>query len=183
MGFSAFDEASGFACAAEGLDWVPLFEVRGTFHDVGFASLGRELKTKHIPFDWVDPQPNRLAILRGPCGLLSDSGSIVITAFISPYKVDRERARDTVPGAFHEIYIKADLEVCEGRDPKGLYARARRGEINDFTGIDSPYEPPEQADLVVDTAKNSVEQCVELLTSYIDDTFGHRLGDGNSGMG
>ena len=110
-------------------------------------------------------------------GLLSDSGSIVITAFISPYKVDRERARDIVPGAFHEIYIKADLEVCEGRDPKGLYAMARRGEINDFTGIDSPYESPEQPDLVVDTANNSVEQCVELLTSYIDDAFGHRLRD------
>ena len=83
--------------------------------------------------------------------LLADSGCIVITAFISPYQVDTERAREIASSRFHEIYIKAGVEACEERDPKGLYARARRGEISQFTGIDAPYETPGQANLVVDT--------------------------------
>ncbi len=105
--------------------------------------------------------------------LLADSGSIVITAFISPYAIDRERAREIAPGAFHEIYVKAAVEICEGRDPKGLYAKARRGEISEFTGIDAPYEVPRQANLVVNTENKSVEQCMETLISYVDDAFGY----------
>jgi bifunctional enzyme CysN/CysC len=105
--------------------------------------------------------------------LLADSGNIVITAFISPYQVDRERAREIAPGAFHEIYIKAGVQVCEDRDPKGLYAKARRGEISEFTGVDAPYEAPEQADLVIDTENKSVEECLEMLASYVDDAFAY----------
>ena len=105
--------------------------------------------------------------------LIADSGNIVITAFISPYQVDRERAREIAPGAFHEIYIKASLDVCEDRDPKGLYAKARRGEISEFTGIDAPYEAPGQANLVVDTESQTVEQCVEMLARYAEDTFAY----------
>lgn len=105
--------------------------------------------------------------------LLADSGSIVITAFISPYRVDRDRAREIASGNFHEIYIEADVGVCEGRDPKGLYARARKGEIKEFTGIDAPYEAPGGADLVVDTEHNSIERCIELLSNYVDDTFAY----------
>lgn len=105
--------------------------------------------------------------------LIADSGNIVITAFISPYQVDRERAREIAPGAFHEIYIKASLDVCEDRDPKGLYAKARRGEISEFTGIDAPYEAPGQANLVVDTESQTIEQCVEMLARYVEDTFAY----------
>ena len=105
--------------------------------------------------------------------MIADSGNIVITAFISPYQVDRERAREIAPGAFHEIYIKASLDVCEDRDPKGLYAKARRGEITEFTGIDAPYEAPGQANLVVDTESQTIEQCVEMLARYVEDTFAY----------
>ncbi len=84
-------------------------------------------------------------------GLFADAGFIVISSFISPYRADRERARKAAGDTFHEIYIKASLEVCEQRDPKGLYRRARTGEIPEFTGISSPYEPPESAELVVRT--------------------------------
>ena len=77
--------------------------------------------------------------------LFADAGFIVISSFISPYRSDRERARAAAKDAFHEIYVKASLEACEGRDPKGLYKRARKGEIPEFTGISSPYEAPDHA--------------------------------------
>ena len=65
------------------------------------------------------------------------------------------------------------MQVCEDRDPKGLYAKARRGEISEFTGVDAPYEAPEQADLVIDTENKSVEECLEMLASYVDDAFAY----------
>ena len=85
--------------------------------------------------------------------LLSDAGLIVITAFISPYRADRDRAREAGGDAFREIYIKADVATCESRDPKGLYKRARAGEITEFTGISAPYEEPAEPELVVDTSE------------------------------
>ncbi|MBV6631403.1 MAG: adenylyl-sulfate kinase [Alphaproteobacteria bacterium] len=102
-------------------------------------------------------------------GLFARAGSVCITAFISPYRADRDRAREAAPESFHEIYIKADLETCEARDPKGLYKKARAGEIPEFTGISAPYEPPIEADLEVDTDGLSVEQCVELIADYIEE--------------
>jgi bifunctional enzyme CysN/CysC len=105
-------------------------------------------------------------------GLFADAGVIVITSFISPYRADRERARRVRPERFHEIYIKADLATCEARDPKGLYKKARRGEIPKFTGVSAPYEPPESPELVVDTAKHSVAECVGLLLDYVEKKFG-----------
>jgi len=104
-------------------------------------------------------------------GLFSRSGMIAITAFISPYRSDRDRARKAAEKDFHEIFVKANLETCEQRDPKGLYQKARRGEIEDFTGISAPYEIPEHAELVVDTTNCSVEQCIELLVEYIEANF------------
>src|SRR3546814_386164 len=83
--------------------------------------------------------------------LFADAGLVVVTAFISPYRADRDRARAAAGDAFHEVYVKADLETCEARDPKGLYRRARAGEIPDFTGISAPYESPESPELIVDT--------------------------------
>ncbi len=107
--------------------------------------------------------------------LFADAGFVVISAFISPYRSDRERARAAAealaPGAFHEVYIHASLEVCERRDPKGLYRRARRGEIDDFTGISAPYEPPESADLFVDTGHGSVDECAQQIVDYITRNF------------
>ena len=100
--------------------------------------------------------------------LFSRAGVVVILAVISPYRSDRARARAAAGDDFHEIYVKAPLEVCERRDPKGLYVRARRGEIKDFTGISAPYETPEAPDLVVDTAANDVPSCIEYVTSYVE---------------
>jgi len=99
--------------------------------------------------------------------LFSRAGFIAISAFISPYRSDRARARAAADG-FHEIHVNADLSVCEGRDPKGLYKRARAGEIPDFTGISAPYEAPENADLVVDTGTLSIKESVDLMVAYVE---------------
>ncbi len=104
-------------------------------------------------------------------GLFADAGFIVISSFISPYRADRERARKAAGDTFHEIYIKASLEVCEQRDPKGLYRRARTGEIPEFTGISSPYEPPESAELVVRTDLLNVEECLGEIAAYVERAF------------
>lgn len=101
--------------------------------------------------------------------LMSDAGQVVLTAFISPYRADRRRAREAAPSRFHEIYVHADLETCEARDPKGLYKKARDGQIADFTGIDSPYEAPNNPELVVDTQHNDLETCVQQVLTYIED--------------
>jgi bifunctional enzyme CysN/CysC len=103
--------------------------------------------------------------------LLSDAGLIVITAFISPYRADRDRAREAGGAAFREIFIRADVETCESRDPKGLYKRARAGEIQDFTGISAPYEAPADPELVVDTSNRNVESCVDELVAYVKANF------------
>ncbi len=100
--------------------------------------------------------------------LQANSGIVVLSAFISPYQADRDKARMAAPESFHEIYVKADLETCESRDPKGLYKKARGGEIKEFTGIDSPYEAPVNPDLVVDTQSNDVEICVKQIVNYIE---------------
>lgn len=103
--------------------------------------------------------------------LFADAGMVVITAFISPYRSDRQRARNAAHGTFHEVYIKADLAACELRDPKGLYRRARQGEIGNFTGISAPYELPDDPELVVDTQVQSVEACVQQVLAYVERTF------------
>ena len=93
--------------------------------------------------------------------LFIEAGVIVLTAFISPFRSDRERVRSLVPhGDFLEIYCDSPLEVCEGRDVKGLYKRARAGEIKDFTGISSPYEAPVDPELAVETGALSIEDSV-----------------------
>ena len=94
--------------------------------------------------------------------LFDDAGVIVLTAFISPYRADRDAARAVIGESFLEIYVKADLATCESRDPKGLYKKARAGEIAEFTGISAPYEEPEAAEIVVDTAANDLDTCVRV---------------------
>ncbi len=100
--------------------------------------------------------------------LFAQAGMIVIAAFISPYRADRDRARAAAAGLFHEVYVKAPIEECQRRDPKGLYAKARQGGINEFTGVTAPYEPPLNPDLVVDTAALSVVEAVELVLRYVE---------------
>ncbi|MCF7822751.1 MAG: adenylyl-sulfate kinase [Candidatus Marinimicrobia bacterium] len=101
--------------------------------------------------------------------LFAESGFIVLTSFISPFKNERERAREIIePLNFFEIYVNVDLATAEERDPKGLYKKARAGEIKNFTGLDSPYEAPEKADLVISNAGQSVQEGVEQLISFLE---------------
>lgn len=103
--------------------------------------------------------------------LFADAGQIVVTAFISPYRSDRHRARAAAKEHFHEIYIKASLATCETRDPKGLYRRARAGEIAEFTGVTAPYETPESAELTIDTDRLTIEESVAAVLEYVDRNF------------
>jgi adenylylsulfate kinase len=96
--------------------------------------------------------------------LFLEAGVIVLTAFISPFKSDRELVRNMMPhGDFLEIYCKADIEVCEQRDVKGLYKKAREGAIKEFTGISSPYEEPVKPEILVNTGTDSLDSCVDVI--------------------
>jgi adenylylsulfate kinase len=102
--------------------------------------------------------------------LFVDSGQIVLTAFISPFCEDREMVKNLFSnGEFFEIYVKCPLNVCEFRDPKGLYSKARKGEIQDFTGISSPYEEPENPDLLIETNLLTIEESAEKLISFLQE--------------
>ena len=100
--------------------------------------------------------------------LFADSGIIILTAFISPYREDRDKARDIISNEdFIEVFVSADLSVCESRDTKGLYKKARAGEIKGFTGIDAPYEAPLNPELIVETDKNNIESCAQIVVDYL----------------
>lgn len=102
--------------------------------------------------------------------LFVEAGTIVLAAFVSPYREDRERVRSRMPhGDFFEVYCKCDLDICEQRDPKGLYARARAGEIDNFTGISAPYEEPIKPDIVIDTGRTSIEEEVSEMLSVMQE--------------
>jgi len=101
--------------------------------------------------------------------LFVDAGAFVSTAFISPYREDRDMVRQLVSdGEFIEIYVNAPLDVCEERDPKGLYKKARAGEIKNFTGIDDPYEAPENAELTIYTGEKTLEECAAEVIGYLE---------------
>ena len=101
--------------------------------------------------------------------LMTDAGVVVLTAFISPFKEDRNTVRRLLnDGEFIEIYVKCDLSTCEERDVKGLYSKAREGKIKNFTGIDSPYEEPENPEITVDTSVMNINDCVETIYKYIE---------------
>ncbi len=101
--------------------------------------------------------------------LFTDAGAIVFTSFISPYRADRDAARAIMSeGDFLEAYVAASLETCESRDVKGLYKKARAGEIPEFTGISAPYEEPEKPELVIDTNGQTLEQSVAVLISHLE---------------
>ena len=103
--------------------------------------------------------------------LFAESGAVAITAFISPYRVDRDRVRESLSeGDFVEVFVDAPLDVCEARDPKGLYKKARAGEIKGFTGIDDPYEPPQSPELVLDAGSKSAEALADEVIAHLRST-------------
>ncbi|ABM19697.1 adenylyl-sulfate kinase [Marinobacter nauticus] len=104
------------------------------------------------------------------CKLFADAGLIVMSAFISPFTSDRRMVRKLFPaGEFIEVFMDAPLETCESRDPKGLYKKARAGEIKHFTGIDSPYEVPSHPEIRLDTSQSTVDECVDSLIAYLQE--------------
>ncbi len=105
--------------------------------------------------------------------LFADASVISITSFISPYRADRDRARELHEEAgllFIEVFVDTPLEVCEQRDPKGLYKKARAGEITNFTGVNDPYEPPEKPEVLIKTADRTPQECVEELAAYLENS-------------
>ena len=123
---------------------------------------------KNLGFSAEDREENIRRL--GEVGkLFVDAGVITITAFISPYRADRNTARETIGGdSFFEVFCDAPLDVCEQRDPKGLYKNARAGEIKGFTGIDDPYEAPENPELVLDTSKTSPQEAAVILCEMLE---------------
>ncbi|GKU25958.1 adenylyl-sulfate kinase [Clostridium folliculivorans] len=99
--------------------------------------------------------------------LFVDAGIITLATFVSPFREDRDSIRELLRDRFIEVFVDCDLEVCEDRDPKGLYKKARTGLIKDFTGIDSPYEKPDNPEITIYTHKASIEQCVEQIIAYL----------------
>ena len=95
--------------------------------------------------------------------------SLPLTAFISPYRADRDKAREISGDSFVEVYVKCDLAVCEERDPKGLYKKARAGEIPQFTGISAPYEEPDKAELIIDTSDETLEVSAGKVIAYLEE--------------
>jgi len=128
----------------------------------------RENLSKGLGFSKEDRDTNirRIAFV---ANLLSRNGVPVITAAISPYREIRNEAREIMDGRFVEAYVKASVEVCEERDVKGLYAKARSGEIKEFTGVSDPYEPPEEPELVIDTESQSPEESAEQILTYLEE--------------
>ena len=99
--------------------------------------------------------------------LFVDAGIITLATFVSPFREDRDSIRELLGDRFIEVFVDCDLEVCEDRDPKGLYKKARTGLIKDFTGIDSPYEKPNNPEVTIYTHKASIDQCVEQIIAYL----------------
>lgn len=126
----------------------------GLCHDLGFSSADRMENIRRVG------EVSRL---------MADAGLIVLTAFISPFRTDRECARKLLPpGEFMEVYVDAPLAECESRDPKGLYKKARAGEISDFTGIHSPYEAPLTPAIHLQTSRHTAVECAEQVIAFLE---------------
>lgn len=120
-----------------------------------------------LGFDDADRDENIRRIAE-VAALFKDAGIITLVSFISPFRKMRKFAREKAGSdRFVEVYVKASLKTCSERDPKGLYKKAKKGEVSDFTGISSPYEPPDQPEITLDTDLLSVEQCVKCLYDYL----------------
>ena len=141
---------------------------RGSKLEVLDGDIVRENLSKGLGFSKEDRDTNirRIAFV---ADLLSRNDVPVITAAISPYREIRDEARKRMGERFIEIYTKAPLEVCEERDVKGLYAKARAGEIKEFTGISDPYEPPENPEILIETDKQSPEESAKQILDYLEE--------------
>ena len=125
----------------------------GLCKDLGFSDVDREENIRRIG------EVSKLFL---------DAGIIVLTAFVSPFRIDRDNARALVgENDFIEIYCSANLNICEIRDTKGLYAKARKGDIQDFTGISSPYEEPLSPELKIDTGNIAIDECVDMVINFL----------------
>ena len=123
---------------------------------------------KNLGFSPEDREEN-IRRIGEVANLFADAGVIAMTAFISPYRADRDNARDLLDkGRFVEVFVDCPLEVCEARDTKGLYQKARAGEIKEFTGISAPYEAPSQPELTVNTDNQSLEECTERVVALLE---------------
>jgi bifunctional enzyme CysN/CysC len=157
--------AAGKSTLAMGLE-RRLFEAGYAAYVLDGDNIRRGLNA-NLRFSPEDRQEN-IRRIGEVAALFADAGFICIAAFISPYRDDRQRAREAARGGrFFEVYVRADLAACEARDPKGLYWKARHGELKDFTGIDSPYEEPEAPELVVDTTQHDATSCIEELFAFV----------------
>jgi adenylylsulfate kinase len=141
---------------------------RGSKLEVLDGDVVRENLSKGLGFSKEDRDTNirRIAFV---ANLLSRNEVPVITAAISPYREIRDEARQMMGDRFVEAYVKASVEVCEERDVKGLYAKARSGEIKEFTGVSDPYEPPENPELVLDTEHQSAEESAQQILGYLEE--------------
>ncbi|WP_221565097.1 adenylyl-sulfate kinase [Alkalihalobacillus sp. TS-13] len=156
---------SGKSTLANAVDWK--------LHEQGLRSYvldGDNIRhglNKGLGFSVEDRQEN-IRRIGEVAKLFVDSGQFAITAFISPFQADRDRVREMVESdEFIEVYVKCPLDECETRDPKGLYEKARKGEIPEFTGVSSPYEEPEAPELVIETNCYSVEECADQVIGYL----------------
>jgi adenylylsulfate kinase len=141
---------------------------RGSAIEVLDGDTVRQNLSKGLGFSKEDRDTNirRVAFV---ADLLSRNGVPVITAAISPYREIRDEARAQMDGRFIEAYVKASVEECERRDVKGLYAKARSGEIKEFTGVSDPYEPPQNPELVIDTEAQTPEESAQQIIDYLDE--------------
>src|SRR5436190_1081137 len=140
---------------------------RGSKLEVLDGDIVRENLSKGLGFSKEDRDTNirRIAFV---ANLLSRNGVPVITAAISPYREIRDEAREMMDDRFIEIYVKASVEICEERDVKGLYAKARSGEIKEFTGVSDPYEEPQNPEIVVETEKQAPEESAAQILAYLE---------------
>jgi adenylyl-sulfate kinase len=147
---------------------VEELEARGSAIEVLDGDVVRQNLSKGLGFSKEDRDTNirRVAFV---ADMLSRNGVPVITAAISPYREIRDEARATMDGRFIEAYVKASVEECERRDVKGLYAKARSGEIKEFTGVSDPYEPPENPELVIDTEAQTPEESAAQIIAFLDE--------------
>ena len=141
-----------------------------SMHIHGYVLDGDNIRhglNKDLGFSPEDRQEN-IRRIGEVAKLLVDAGLIALTAFISPYRQDRLQARKLVQESeFIEVYVKCELAECERRDPKGIYKKARNGEIKEFTGISAPYEEPEKPEIIIDTTRNSLGDCIQTLLDYL----------------
>ena len=146
---------------------VKELRTRGSKLEVLDGDIVRENLSKGLGFSKEDRDTNirRIAFV---ANLLSRNGVPVITAAISPYREIRDEAREMMNGRFIETYVKASVEACEERDVKGLYAKARSGEIKEFTGVSDPYEAPESPEITVDTEAQSPEESAKQIVEFLE---------------